>query len=169
MGIKEYRYAPRAGNRRALWVSLACAAVAVAAFLLSFFLPLYGGVIQLLSLVLLVAALFVAYKFIWVSYSYTIADPGDGIPCLLVEQVTGRRSSLLCRLPLYAILRVLPAGAAAPAAKAYAYTATMWGGSYRYVTGRLDGNTVLLKLEGEDAFFAALSDAVSEVKQKKDD
>lgn len=169
MGVKEYHYTPKAVNRRALWVSLACAAAAGAAFLASFFLPAYGGVMQLFSLVLLVAALFVSYKYIWVSYSYTITDPGDGIPCLLVEQVTGRRSSLLCRLPLYAILRILPVGAAAPAGKAYVYTATMWGGSYRYVTGRMEGNAILLKLEGDDAFFSALSAAVAVVKQEKDD
>lgn len=169
MGIKEYRYTPRAIDRRALWVTLACAAAAVIAFLLSFLLPVYGGLVQLFSLALLVVALFVAYKFLWVSYTYMITDPGDGIPCLLVEQTMGRRSSLLCRLPLYAILRILPAGAAAPAGKAYVYTASMWGGPYRYLTGRMEGNAVLLKLEGDDAFFAALSDAVAAVKQEKDD
>ena len=169
MVIEECRCTPHPANRRAHALSLALLLPAALLFFLSFFLPGYRGIVQLLSLGVIVGALFVAYKFVLSSYSYTVTDPGDGNPCLLVEQIQGKRSSLVCRLPLYAISRVCPAEQGAAYGKAYVYVATMHGGRYQYVTGRLDGVDVLLKLEADEAFVAALTSGVAEARSRRNE
>lgn len=167
MAIKEMRAEPRPVNRFATWLALLLVILALVLFVASMPLPAYGGLVQALSLLLLVAGLFVAYKFVWVSYVYTVCDPGDGQPCLLVEERQGRRSSLVCRLPLYALLRVERVDKAQkqPRGKTYVYTATMRGGEYYYISGCVDGVNVLLKMEIDAAFAAALQAAAEEARR----
>lgn len=167
MVMQELRCAPRPVNHRARSLTLGLLLPAALIFAAAWQMPAYGGVVQFLSLALIVIALFVAYKFIFSAYVYTLTDPGDGVPCLLVEQVQGKRSSLVCRLPLYAVLRVLPAKAEPVRGKAYVYTATMSGGHYQYVVGRMDGVDILLKLEADEDFVAALTAASEEARRAR--
>lgn len=169
MVIEECRCSPRPANRHAHVLSLALLMPAVLLFAVSFAMPAYGGIAQLLSLIMIVCALFVAYKFVFSFYTYTITDPGDGIPCLLVEQMQGKRSSLVCRLPLYAVMRVFSAEEESARGKAYVYVATMHGGCYQYVSGRMDDTNILLKLEADEAFMAALTSGVAEARSRRNE
>jgi hypothetical protein len=81
----------------------------------------------------------------------------------------GKRSSLVCRLPLYAVMRVFSAEEESARGKAYVYVATMHGGRYQYVAGRLDGVDVLLKLEADEAFVAALTSGVAEARRRRNE
>lgn len=159
---KELRYEPRPANRRATVVVFSLLVLAVCLFAVSGFIPAYGGIAQMVAILLIVPALFIAYKFILASYTYILTDPGDGIPCLLVEQTQGKRTSLVCRLPLRSLFRVIPAGQEEVRGKAFVYVATMSGGRYQYVVGRVEGTDVLLKLEADDAFATALAEWAAE-------
>ncbi|MBO5050979.1 MAG: hypothetical protein J6D31_02175 [Clostridia bacterium] len=156
MVIEELRYTPRPANRRAVALAIGLSLPAVLLFAVSAAMPNYGGVMQLLGLVMLVVGLFVAYKFILSSYTYVLTDPGDGTPYLLIEQTQGKRVSLVCRVPLEQILRISETEKGHRGGKAYVYVATMHGGRYQYVSGRAEGVDLLLKLEADEGFLAAL-------------
>lgn len=166
MAIKELRLEPRPANRFAMAVVLLMLVPALLLFAAAAWLPAYGGLVQTVSLLLIAGGLFVAYKFVWVSYIYTVSDTGDGQPCLLVEERQGKRCSLVCRLPLRSILRIerVEKARSQPRGKAYVYTATMRGGVYYYITGRVDGTDILLKLELDDAFAADMRAAAEEAR-----
>ncbi|MBQ8350889.1 MAG: hypothetical protein IJY20_02445 [Clostridia bacterium] len=165
MVMEELRYTPRPVNHHARALSLVLLIVGALLFVSSIPMPAYGGILQLLALVLIVGALFIAYKFILSTYTYILTDPGNGIPCLLVEQIQGKRSSLVCHLPLHAITRILPAEKEPPRGKAHVYVATMRGGCYQYVLGRVDGTDILLMLEADETFMAALSQAAVDARR----
>ena len=156
MVTEELRYTPRPVNHRATAVAMGLSFPAVLLFAISAVIPTYGGVMQLLGLIMLVVGLFVAYKFVLSSYTYVLTDPGDGIPCLLIEQTQGKRVSLVCRVPLRQILRISEAEKEHRSGKAYVYVATMHGGRYQYVSARTEGVDLLLKLEADEGFIAAL-------------
>ena len=168
MVIEEKRHRAHPVNSFARVASLALALPAVALFAISGVLPAYGGVVQLVSLALLVAALFLAYKFVFSTYTYVITDPGNGTPCLLVEQQQGRRSTLAFHVPLHAVLRVQEMGKM-PQGRAYLYTARLRGGQYQYVVCRVDGVEQILKIEADADFIAALAAAAAEARQRRAD
>ncbi len=153
---EEIRYTPAPRDRRATVLSLSLFFAALVLFLVTGVMPLYGGLLQLMAICLLVPALFVAYKFVLTSYTYILTDTEQGRPSLLIEQGQGRRKSLLCHLPLSAILRIVEEGQALPRGKAYTYVASLGGGTYQYISARQDGLPILLKLEMNAAFLEAL-------------
>lgn len=161
MVTEEIRYTPKPANRRALFATLSLLIPAICLFVASNALPGYGGMVQIIAIFLLVPALFIAYKFILTSYTYILKKPGDGIAYLMIEQTQGRRSSLVCHLPLHAVFRVVANDKEVPSGKAYVYVASMSGGRYQYVIGRLSGASVLLKLEADDAFIESLMNAAA--------
>ena len=161
------RYTPRPANRRAHALALLLLLAGGALFAVSLALPAYGGVVQIASLLLVVAGLFIAYKFLFSTYTYSIADVGDGELRLLVEQTQGRRSSLVCQFPLYAVCRVVEAGKERLPGKAYSYVATMHGGRYQHVQARIDGNLLLLQMEADEPFVALLREQVPLARQRR--
>ena len=164
MAVTTTSYRATPANRTAVIATLALGIPAAVLFAGSFALPAYGGVVQLIALLVLVAALFIAYKYIFSTYIYTIIDFGNDTPYLLVEQQQGKRSSLVFQAPLHAVVRVLLKGEPLPSGKVYMYTATLCGGSYHYVLCRIDGANLLLKIEANDTFYAALTEAAAEAR-----
>ncbi len=155
-------YTPKAKNRSAELLVSILVAVAAVLYFVALAVSLYRGVLRLLAVLLLVAAIFVAYKYLLTSYTYSVfSDEGKTPPCLLVEQKQGSRSSLVCRVLLENVLSLSPCDGKAYPAKCYVYTATMRGGSYQLLLAREVGREICVKLEADNAFLAELSHAIS--------
>ena len=68
--------------------------------------PLYKGIVGLLCVGTITAAVLVYTKYVGVEYFYDITFDSDKTPVFVVRQVTGKRSSTLCRIDLASIVRI---------------------------------------------------------------
>ena len=66
--MEELCYKPRPVNHRASFTVLGLMIPAILLFLISMWVPAYGGLLQILSLGLIVGGLFVSYKFICILF-----------------------------------------------------------------------------------------------------
>lgn len=156
------RYTPRAVNRHAYLAIVLVVLAAVVCFSIAGFAAGYKGLLQLLSMMLLVVAIFIASKYIFVSYEYIITQEGEDPAYFLIEERQGKRTSLVCQIPLRYILSVTPWDRkTCPAGRFSTFTASMDGGSYSTVHAREAGQDIVVKIEADDAFLAALRDAVN--------
>ena len=104
--IPDFSIHAKSSNNKAkiaFWVGLAAAFVV---FTISAFINKYQGLVGLAALALLVFALTVYTKYLSVSYYYELTTDSEGVPLLLVRQVTGKRQSVLCRIGLAEIVKV---------------------------------------------------------------
>ena len=154
---------PRPANQRAKVLVIALFALALVGFAASFFLPDYGGTVQLLCLFVIVYALFVASRFLFVSYVYSIDTDEKGITRLLIEEKQGKRTSLVCHLPLRRIHAIKPFSEAKEESRDryYTYVATMGGGNYQLVIAEGERGRVGIKIEASEEFAAALREAIA--------
>ena len=149
-------YESKAKNGSALVFVGILMMVGALCYLATLFLPLFRGIVLLGAVLFFVAAIFVAYKYLLTSYVYSIYSDGETPPCLLIEQKQGKRSSLVCRVPLSAVLSLAPYDGKAYPARCYVYTATMRGGAYQLLRVREDGREFCVKIEADEAFLTAL-------------
>lgn len=159
----DVTYSPRPANNRAKGLVVALFGAAVAGFAASFRIPDYGGIVQLFCLFLVVYALYVASRFLFVSYTYSIYKNDKGVPYFLIEEKQGKRSSLVCQLPFSRIHTVKPISEskAETSGRYYTYAATMSGGDYYIVVVDGERGRVGIKIEPDDAFLTALCETIA--------
>lgn len=104
--IKEFSIHARPTNKKATAAFSICFFASFAVLAVSSFLPIYRGLVQLLGMGLLVAAILIYTKFLSPRYFYEIAYDSDGVPLFIVNQVIGKRMSTLCRVAFYEIVKV---------------------------------------------------------------
>ncbi len=165
----EMRYTPRPSNRRAsiLWIGLF--SLSVAAFTISFALPSYGGTVQMAALIGLVIAIFIAYKFAFSVYTYILTPlEGKGF-YFLIEQTQGKRTTLVCELPLRRIRSLTDLCGEDKNIRGRYFTciATMGGGRYQLVRAVGSKEDILVKIEADEAFVTAFRTLLSAVQTER--
>ncbi len=167
-GEGEVRYTPHAINRCAYWLIAGFVLGAAVLFPASFFLPVYRGLAQLMSAMLLVVALFVASKYVFVSYTYILTPEKEGEPArFLVETKQGRRVSLLFQTPLHTVLSVVPYDKKhLPGGTFYTATATVYGGTYQTLHTKNEMGEAVLKMEADQPFLSALAAKITQAKDR---
>ncbi len=103
--ITEFTLRPKASNRRALYLAIAFLVGAAAFMVLYFALPVYKGVVGVVAIALLAAAILVYTKYISPSFYYDITVV-DGLPLFVVRQLIGKRYTTLCRIELRTIIKI---------------------------------------------------------------
>ncbi len=98
--ISEFSVRPVAKNNGARNLFFALLGAAAASVAVSYFSPLYKGIIQLLSLLLLVGAVMIYTRYVGAFYLYEVAFDSEETPIFIVIQVSGKRRSALCRVDL---------------------------------------------------------------------
>ncbi len=160
---KDATYSPRPANQRAKALVATLFGASLAGFIASSRIPNYGGTVQLFCLALLVYALFVASRFLFVSYTYSIYTNDKGVTYFLIEEKQGKRSSLVCQLPFSRIRSVKPLAEAKEEMRGryYTYVATMSGGNYYVIA--VDGETGRggIKIEADAPFLATFREALA--------
>ena len=104
--ISEITVSPRPSNNKArhLFFILMILAVTAAAVYLS--IPNYKGIIGLVCLVFIVAAIYIYNRYMATKYYYDVMLDASGTPLFLVRSVVGKRATTLCRVELSSIIGI---------------------------------------------------------------
>ena len=156
-------------NAQRLFYSLLC--VAALLFVVYCTTPLYKGIVGLVCVATITAAVLIYTKYVGVEYFYDITFDSDGRSVFIVRQVTGKRSSTLCRVDLSSIVKVERLDSSAK--KAHKTEAGYL--KYSYLPTLAPESVLLLKIssrrehaeifiEASDEFAALLSGYASEAR-----
>lgn len=160
---KPLSYTPRAVNGRAKTVVLLLVLAALALYIVSVAASAYKGILLMGALLVVTAAIFLAYRYLFSAYTYRIFYTEDGMGYFLVEQGQGKRLTLVAQLPLRCVISLAPYDKNnIPHGKFFAFCATLSGGEYQILHAREASQSTVIKLEADTAFFAALTAAVTE-------
>ena len=159
--MEEKRYTPRPKNKTAPICAITFAVVGLVLFLvLPRFITRYAAPAQLAAVMLLVIGIFIARKYCFVSNTYVLMEGENGRPWFLVEQKQGKRISTVCQLPVSRLLAIeeYHRGEAVPktAGQTFSYIATMNGPEYQFLRARGEKGELLIKIEANADFLAAL-------------
>ena len=158
--MNEYRYTPVAKNRHARILSVALTLAGILTFVLFGYLPCYVGVLRVASILLVVSGIFIAAKFVFTERSYALMTAEDGVSYFLVEEVQGKRNTLLCQIPLARIkeVRSVRAGEKLPNGRCFTYVATFGLREYQLVIATADDRrTLVVKIEADETFLTEFS------------
>ena len=156
--ISEISLRPVAKNKNARMLFFVLLGAAAASVAVSYLVNAYKGIIQLGSLILLVAAVMVYTRYIGAAYLYEVTFDTEGTPVFVVSQLSGKRRSALCRVDLADIAEILRLSgeeyrAYKPEAgmKRYNYTPTLWPDEVHCmkVRARAESADVFLELSAE--------------------
>ena len=158
---------PAHGGTKCLVIILSV--LAVVGFALSALLGEYAGIVQLFCALAIVYALYVASRFLFVSYTYSLFTNEKGKTFFLIEEKQGKRASLVCQLPLHRIYSIKPQADAKAETKGryYTYVASMWGGDYYVVAARGETGRAGIKIEPDEAFLSAFRAALAEATEEE--
>lgn len=103
--ISEFTLRPKAQNKRAPYLIAATLFGAAAFFILYLVMEHYRGIVGLVSLAFITAAVFIYTKYVAAEYCYDIMVAND-TPLFVVRQLTGKKSVTLSRIELRTITAV---------------------------------------------------------------
>ncbi len=103
--IREFTLRPKATNKRAQYLIAAFLFAAAAFFVLYLAMEHYKGLIGLVSVGFITAAVFIYTKYVAPEYYYDIMIAND-TPLFVIRQLTGKRYVTLCRIELRSIMKV---------------------------------------------------------------
>lgn len=104
--IKEFSIHSKPTSNKARTVFSVCFFASFAVLGASTFLEHYSGVVGLVGLALLVAAITLYTKYLSCSYYYEIVFDSEGTPLFVVNQLVGKRMTTLCRIGLFEIVKI---------------------------------------------------------------
>ena len=104
--IREFSVRPKPKNQNARHLFFVLLGSAAATVILSYFLSSYKGIVQLGSLILLVAAVLIYTRYIGAVYSYEVTFDSDETPIFVVCQFSGKRRTSLCRVDLADVIGI---------------------------------------------------------------
>lgn len=104
--INEFSVSPRPSNnkgRNLFFVFLTLAAATAVAYIS---VPMYKGVVGMVCLLLIVAAIYVYNRYMGMKYYYDVMIDSSDTPLFIVRSAMGKRESTLCRVELSSIVSV---------------------------------------------------------------
>jgi len=173
--INEFSSLVKPSNCKAkvtFWVLIALSAVNVVAYIL---MDVYNvqkhGLVGVLALGMITAAVFVYTKYISPKYYYDITFDYEGTAVFVVRQVNGKRASTLCRISLHDIASIKKETVAERrshktpfSTKKYNYVPTLFPADTYRVTTRSRYEAAEILLEISDEFAELLLTYVAEAK-----
>ena len=104
--IIEFSVKTKSTNNKARAAFITCMALAFLIMMISTLIPLYKGLVSLVGMALLVAAITLYTKYLACTYFYDITFDSNGTPLFVVRQLVGKRETTLCNIPLADVIRV---------------------------------------------------------------
>ncbi len=104
--ISELSVTPRASNNRARHLFFISLLLALAVTVVYVSVEKYKGLIGLVIVGLLAAAVYIFNRYMACVLHYDIMIDSDGVPLFIVRKTVGKRHSTLCRVELYTIISV---------------------------------------------------------------
>ena len=106
--IAEFSLKTKPQNKKAHYIFIAFLVGAVAAGILYIYfmkIEKYHGLVGLLTMMLVIAAIFMYTRYIAAQYYYDVTLPGD-TPLFVVRHKIGKRETVMCRIELASIVSV---------------------------------------------------------------
>lgn len=104
--IREFSAHTKATNKKAIFLFSLCTALAFCLIFLSLVIPLYRGVVSLLGMGFMVAAITLYTRYVSPEYFYDVTFDSEGTALFVVRQMIGKRQTTLCRIALYEIVKI---------------------------------------------------------------
>ncbi len=168
----DYTYRAARKNRSDIVLSVVMYVSAVVAYGFSMIDGIgSAGILQYLALVLIVAAVFVNYRYTWQTYAYRIKplesrNTGDFIGySFIVYKITGKKSVMAANIPCRDCIKIVECThkSKRPAALAtyekpmrYFFTKNLMPAVYYTAVFRADGGIVFIAFEPDDEFLSYL-------------
>lgn len=131
----------------------------------------YQGLVGLLAVVLICAAVFVYTKYVTPTYYYDLTDDSDGVWVFVVRQVVGRRATTLCRISLHEITSVTRENAeerrahkAPYGTRTYSYLPTLAPAITWRITTASPHESAEIVIEAPDEYIEFLEKYISDAK-----
>ena len=105
--INEFSVSPRPSNNRArhlFFIFLVLATTTAAIYISP--IPRFRGIVGLVCLLFIVAAIYVYNRFIAMKYFYDVMIDSSGTPLFVVRGVIGKRETTFCRVELADVISV---------------------------------------------------------------
>lgn len=103
--IGEFRITPKPENNKARTFVAVLGTLGAFIFGVSMFIELYRGVVALVGMIFIVAALTIAVKYLLSEFTYELID-ADGEWLFVVGQRSGKRYTTLCRVGLSSVVSI---------------------------------------------------------------
>lgn len=97
---------PEPQNNKAKHTFFACLGSAILSIVLYTMLPSYKGVVGIIALGFITAAIYLYNRYVCAVYYYDVAIDSNGSPVFVVSQSVGKRQTTLCRVDLSSIVLV---------------------------------------------------------------
>ena len=104
--IIEFTVKARSTNNKARTAFITCMSSAFLVMMTSTLIPIYKGLVSLVGMALLVAAITLYTKFLACTYYYDITFDSSGTPLFVVRQLIGKRETTLCNVSLADVIKV---------------------------------------------------------------
>ena len=169
--INELSIRPKPKNKLADRIFYTLLLVAIAIITVSYLVERYRGLISLLAVAIIVAALSLYSRFMSGEYCYDIMYDSSNTPLFVVRKFTGKRATTLCNIELSAIrsLDILENGKdtepRAAGVKRYNYFPTLGKARRARLTVKTRYESSVILIEGSDEFFALLSSYAKEARE----
>ena len=155
--IGEFRITPKPENNKARTFTAVLGTLGAFVFGVSMFIELYRGVVALVGMLFIVAALTIAVKYLLSEFTYELVN-ADGEWLFVVGQRSGKRYTTLCRVGLSSVVSIEKTSAKEkkkPSAEysRYTYIPTLMPDTYYVMTvsSRYEKAKVSLQLTDEMA------------------
>ncbi len=169
--ISEFSVHPKPKNKNAKILTLVLFAVAAALFIAYIAVPVYKGMIGVLAIIAITAAILIYTKFISASYYYDITFDINKSPLFVVRQKTGKRETTLCRIDLADIADIKHETNEERrkhkkdiSAKLYVYTPTLFPPDVYRITAKNRYDSFEVIIEGTEEFAELLRSYSDEAK-----
>ena len=104
--IREFSSKAKPSNNKANLALGALFTLAALSLLCAMLMERYGGLVELLTVALIVAAVVIYTKYVAAVYYYEVTFDYAGTPVFVVRQLTGKRETTLARLGIAEIISV---------------------------------------------------------------
>lgn len=104
--IGEFSVKPKPQNNKAKILLIVLCGITLALFVTYFIIPNYKGVVGLVAVAAMTAAITVYTKYISASFCYDVLKADDGTALFVVRQIVGKKEQTLCRIELAYIDKV---------------------------------------------------------------
>ena len=104
--IVPFSIRPQSQNKVARYVFFACLGSVLLLLVLNSMIGKYRGLLGLVILVFLTAAIYVYNRYMSAIYTYEVTFDGNNEPVFIISQLIGKRRSTLCRVGIASIVSV---------------------------------------------------------------
>ena len=97
---------PEQQNNKAKHIFFACLGSAIISIALYTMLPQYNGIVGIVALGFITAAIYLYNRYLCAAYYYEVTMDSSGSPIFVISQTVGKRQTTLCRVDLSSIILV---------------------------------------------------------------